>query len=880
MNILDRLGINSTFNSSVKKCKKEITPILNRYLTNFPDFTDHSINHSESVLLFADYLLDGIIKELNIDEIYILTMACYLHDIGMSPTPKMSYKIKQSEEFNEYKKEGKGNYKSYIRQIHHRLTYNYIMSFWESFNIPNERYAIAIAIVAKGHRQENLLDEELFNPKFFVRSGRDYVCLPFLAGVLRLSDELQITNDRITDLLFNEYLPKNKISREEWEKHKSNYCVNFTENKIVITSKCNKKIYESMHRHYEKIENTLLEVNKVFKNLILKDRLLKIKYEKVIPEIETEGFIAKNIRFNLDLQNTLNTIIGERLYSDKNIAIREALQNSIDSCRYKKKINPSFHPSIKIYLDRNNQMVIEDNGLGMDEYIIENFFAKLGSSFYTQTNIKKEFDSISEFGIGIFSYFLLCDYFEVETKMTHKSAIKFRVTKDADTQFFFYDHSNRLNTGTKVTFFLMKPLSFEKLETIVRYHIRFLEFPIHIRSGNMKKVINKQKFEINKYPKLKTLISEAESEELKNMCILARKLDTDDYSGICGLILGKDESDNLVPVTFARNLFKEDTIKISIAQKGIFLQDISFQLILYNMLGKINLKKKNELNLSRTGLIAGDYLLKLLTDFSIELIEALFKSWRKLSNKKKAFLTKDFINYYLMSANLTYDIINAILKYFILETFNGSKVNYISFKKFLNDNPKIILLRCEDNYRGNNFKEIKKIYKDLSIPILLFYTRGNSRFYLDILNKLNKKITVHSTKLRSYYVIYTKQKATQKEFPLVYSNFELLKMNNDWIATSCNMGSEFPFNSSHNIVKYFLINCKLIFKNNELTDLWRKFFIEIHDLINSMHTVSIIDWEVDNSILQMKKILKIINNKMNAELKISKQDFPSFTYFS
>ena len=875
--LLEELKSNSTFNSSVKKCKSEITPILNRYLTNFPDFTDHSINHSESVVTFADFLLEENVTELNIDEIYILIMASYLHDIGMSPTTKMINQIKQSKEFIEFKKEGKGNYKNYIRQIHHKLTYDYIMSFWKRFDIPNERYAKAIALVAKGHRQEDLMDEEVFIPKYFVRSGHDYVCLPFLAGILRISDELQITNDRMSDLLFDEYLPKNRISRQEWEKHKSSYCVNFTENKIIISAKCNKKIYESMLRHYEKIKNTLSDINKVFKNLMLRDRSLKIKFEEIIACIENEGFIAKNIGFNLDLQNTLDALIGKRLYSNKYVAIREVLQNSIDSCRYKKKINSVFHPSIEVYLGKNNTLIIEDNGLGMDEYIIENFFAKLGSSYYTQIKIKEKFESISEFGIGVFSYFLLCDYFEVETKMDNKSAIKFRVTREADTHFFFYDQSNKLDSGSKVIFFLKEPLSFEELEKTVQNYIRFLEFPIYIGSENIKKTINEQRFEIKEDSELITLVNIARSEEIKNMSILSRKIDKDDYTGICGLILGKDKSNNFIPTNFFHTL-KEEKIKISISHKGIFISDLFRNPILHNIIGKINIKKKKELNLSRTGLISGDHLKKIISDFSVEIIEALFKSWKKLSNNKKAALTKLFIqNIIFRSSDLTEEVIEIILKYFIIETYEGSKVNCVSLKSFLNDNFKFILLRCNDNYRNNDFERVKKIYKDLNMPMLLFFPYIDDDFYLDIFNKLNKKITVHSTKQRSYFIIHSKQRLSKKEFFFRYPSFTFMKMNNDWITTTCNMSLDYPLNASHAIVKYLLQKEKLVKKDPELNDLWRQFFSELHDIIfEAGRSFNKIDKELNTSIIRMNKILEVINIKMNVELKISKKDFPSW----
>jgi len=50
---------------SIQNCVKEITPILQRFITNFPDYTDHSINHSNTVLCYAELLLGNELKKLN-----------------------------------------------------------------------------------------------------------------------------------------------------------------------------------------------------------------------------------------------------------------------------------------------------------------------------------------------------------------------------------------------------------------------------------------------------------------------------------------------------------------------------------------------------------------------------------------------------------------------------------------------------------------------------------------------------------------------------------------------------------------------------------------------------------------------------------------------
>ena len=155
--------------------------------------------------------------------------------------------------------------------------------------------------------------------------------------------------------------------------------------------------------------------------------------------------------------------------------MREAIQNSIDSCRYKKSFNSDYEPIITITLCEN-KLIINDNGLGMDEFIVRNYFSKLASSYYTSETLKNDFDSIGQFGIGVFSYFLLCDSFEIETKMKDKDALKFIVNRDPERYFYFYNDSNNVIEGTKITLHLKNILQLEELVQYIDTTFYLLSF--------------------------------------------------------------------------------------------------------------------------------------------------------------------------------------------------------------------------------------------------------------------------------------------------------------------------------------------------------------------------------------------------------------------
>jgi hypothetical protein len=98
--------------------------------------------------------------------------------------------------------------------------------------------------------------------------------------------------------------------------------------------------------------------------------------------------------------------IGERLYTENVELLRELVNNSYDADATEVKI------TIK-----DDEVIIEDNGTGMDENGLKQYF-NIGSPFKKENPKSEKFgrQRIGEFGIGKFSVLSNCDYFEVITK--------------------------------------------------------------------------------------------------------------------------------------------------------------------------------------------------------------------------------------------------------------------------------------------------------------------------------------------------------------------------------------------------------------------------------------------------------------------------------
>lgn len=66
---------------------------------------------------------------------------------------------------------------------------------------------------------------------------------------------------------------------------------------------------------------------------------------------------------------------------------------------------------------------VSDNGIGMNQHIIDNYYTNVGCSYYSSrefnelmVSFESSFTPISRFGIGILSCFMVCDSMEVTTR--------------------------------------------------------------------------------------------------------------------------------------------------------------------------------------------------------------------------------------------------------------------------------------------------------------------------------------------------------------------------------------------------------------------------------------------------------------------------------
>lgn len=196
--------------------------LLSKYKTLFPTYTDHTVLHSMEVLNFCNKLIgEENIESLNADEIYILMMSCYLHDSGMGISKTDYEKFSKNIDFGNYFETHEGfTTPDLIRDFHHEFSGEYIKKYAEFFDIPSEEYVFSIVQVSRGHRKTDLFDEKEYPSEYLLPNGNK-VCLPYLAALIRLADELDIAADRNLQFIYDPEEINNEFSKLEFLKHKA-----------------------------------------------------------------------------------------------------------------------------------------------------------------------------------------------------------------------------------------------------------------------------------------------------------------------------------------------------------------------------------------------------------------------------------------------------------------------------------------------------------------------------------------------------------------------------------------------------------------------------------------------------------------------------------
>lgn len=251
--------------SRYSDCVFALERLLENYRHRFPEFTDHTINHALDVMEFCNIIIAENIYRLNADEIYVLLMGTLTHDVGMGVNDNdyISFMdlLGLKTDIDDKSKVARN-----IRLLHNELSGQFLKKYADFLEIPCEDYLFAIIQVARGHRKTNLFDENEYPCAYKIRSTGNSVCLPYLAALVRLADEIDITAERNPALLYNIADLKTPKDIFELKKHLAVKSLGITDDSFIINAEAeDSDLYCGITDLYGRIVKTFNECSLVIK---------------------------------------------------------------------------------------------------------------------------------------------------------------------------------------------------------------------------------------------------------------------------------------------------------------------------------------------------------------------------------------------------------------------------------------------------------------------------------------------------------------------------------------------------------------------------------------------------------------------------------------
>ena len=219
---------------------------------------------------------------------------------------------------------------------------------------------------------------------------------------------------------------------------------------------------------------------------------------------------TRQIPFRVDIAGVIE-IMGSSLYSRLDTPIRELIQNAHDAIMRRRSRDLTFRGRIDIVQDAAaGTLTFVDDGIGLSAEDAEQFLGTLGigitgllkgrGSDEQRENVTGDSDHlIGQFGIGLFSAFMLADQLVVESRREDQpEAIRWEAGPGTSIQL---SSSERTTTGSSVCLHLKPQFRVmaeapEQLESAIRQYADFLNIPIHLNGSSVRvNVINVAWFE-------------------------------------------------------------------------------------------------------------------------------------------------------------------------------------------------------------------------------------------------------------------------------------------------------------------------------------------------------------------------------------------------
>jgi hypothetical protein len=554
-----RKNIDFNFFGRLDEFRQRVSGEVRQINVLFPEYTPHDEQyHLKRLFHVADAVLSrNLLEAMNSAELFVLAVALYGHDWGMAVsesekeyiiTGKPAEGVRaedlwilsdEQQRFAKFIREQRLStdvsghvkeipiemWREYVRQTHAFRSGERVRRFFEPID---QGIADASSRICIGHwlNFEDLEDYRLYPPDFSVLG--ETVNLRALTVYLRLIDLLDLADDRTPYVIWKFVAPRDPHSRMEWARHRALRpvtCPPYQAGRIIRVdgSTDDHEVYAALEDLRIWCGEQLRGCNDVLARM--NDPRHKLDLYHIDWCIAARGFSPVSIQFEFDRERMFEILSDEIYQGDPYVFLRELLQNSIDAIRMRREvlqrkgIDPGSLGVIRVTVEHRTGgdaiVTWQDDGIGMDEYVVRNYLAVAGKSYYTSSDFEREglkMDPISRFGVGILSCFMAADRIQIETFKdpylpTRGDAI--RITVPAMRRQFRIETlpQEGAQVGTTLRVFvegkkfpadkegnLAKPLDVTGYLSIVA---GFVEFPVIIKEGIRKTVVLHPKQDAN-----------------------------------------------------------------------------------------------------------------------------------------------------------------------------------------------------------------------------------------------------------------------------------------------------------------------------------------------------------------------------------------------
>jgi hypothetical protein len=444
--------------------REKVGPLVDQIAPAIPGLTVHDLTHLDALWETASLVSEGAIT-VNPAEAFVFGASVLLHDAAMSLAayPGGLDELKQTNEWKdtvaallsdgEHDEDTLNNPPQDIvesalpivlRQLHAQQAARLAKQGWKTANgetdylidDPQLRdfYGETIGQIAHSHWWSVAEVEQSLSVPLgaFPGKTKSQIDRVKLACLLRLADALHLDQRRAPRFLRTLIRPQGE-SASHWAFQGRLAFPHIEHDAVVFTASA--PFEASDADAWWLAYDTICAVDRELRDvdLLMQDRnppqrflVRRVKGaespESLARTILTRGWRPIDTRLRVsDIPKIVETLGGEKLYGDDpTVALRELIQNGVDAVQARRlhEKRPADWGKIVVSLSEQpdgHWLTVEDNGIGMSEYVLTGPLLDFGASFWRSPLASREFpglmakgmNAIGRFGIGFFSVFML-----------------------------------------------------------------------------------------------------------------------------------------------------------------------------------------------------------------------------------------------------------------------------------------------------------------------------------------------------------------------------------------------------------------------------------------------------------------------------------------